>query len=210
MSRTSRLAVLAGAGMLAGCTTTAVSFPPSLTYAPATCADGVDTVSALSLVPDKDKAIWTRDDQVSAASACIRRGGAAVPYLVYALPPAGSARMVEVGAVLEPTRVVSPEVVLLDEAGNETRSFARESYMFRPGLYSVQFVPAANERFALVMVDPAPIGKTHDTITLGTSSTMVYTGFGVSNWTAGNEAMMSRGFSYEGTMRALVYRAQAD
>ena len=64
--------------------------------------------------------------------------------------------------------------------------------------------------FALVMVDPAPIGKTHDTITLGTSSTMVYTGFGVSNWTAGNEAMMSRGFSYEGTMRALVYRAQAD
>ena len=159
---------------------------------PATCADGVDTVSALSLVPDKDKAIWTRDDQVSAASACIRRGGAAVPYLVYALPPAGSARMVEVGAVREPTRVVSPEVVLLDEAGNETRSFARESYMFRPGLYSVQFVPAANERFALVMVDPAPIGKTHDTITLGTSSTMVYTGFGVSNWPAGNEARAFR------------------
>ena len=112
--------------------------------------------------------------------------------------------------MLEPERVLSPKVVLLDAAGAETRSFRRDQYMFRPGLLSIQFVPQENERYALVTVDPEPVGESHDTIVSNTSTTTVYTGFGASNWRSGQERMMSRGFSYEGPVRALVYRPDKD
>ncbi|MDG5747117.1 hypothetical protein P8Q88_02900 [Qipengyuania sp. XHP0207] len=193
--------------LLAGCATTVPTYPATLAFERADCATVPETVTAVSLTPDKDKKIWMLDSQLSASGPCLDRNGVSAPYMVFSLPEEGKAKMVELGAGLELARVLSPRVVLLDAQGAETRSFSREQYMFRPGLLSVQFVPQANERYALVTVDPEPIGQSHDTIVAGTSTATIYTGFGASNWRSGHEAMMSRGFSYEGMVRALVYRA---
>ena len=198
------------AALLGGCTTTTPAIPPTLAYDRPACPTVVDTAGAIGLTPEKDKAIWTVDAHLAGNGACLRRGAVAAPYLVFALPDAAHAKMVEIGSVLELERVLSPKVVLLDAAGAETRSFRRDQYMFRPGLLSIQFVPQVNERYALVTVDPEPVGESHDTIVSNTSTTTVYTGFGASNWRSGQERMMSRGFSYEGPVRALVYRPDKD
>jgi hypothetical protein len=201
---------LGAAALLGGCATTAPAISPTLAYDRPDCPAVVDTATAISLTPEKDKAIWTVDSQLVRSGPCLRRGATAAPYLVFALPDAARAKMVEIGAVLEPERVLSPKVVLLDAAGTETRSFRRDQYMFRPGLLSIQFVPQENERYALVTVDPEPIGESHDTIVSNTSTTTLYNGFGASNWRSGHETMLSRGFSYEGPVRALVYRPDKD
>ena len=104
----------------------------------------------------------------------------------------------------------SPDVIVLDEAGAVSRSFDAEQYMFRPGIYSVQFVPQEAERYVLVTSNPARMGKQVDAIESGTSSTYIYTGYGGTNWRSGNEQAMSRGFSHEGIVRANVYRADKD
>ena len=208
--RTKLLLLAAASAMLAGCATTVPIQPATLSFDRADCVSTPETVTAVSLTPDKDKKIWVLDSQLSASGPCLERNGVSAPYMVFALPDDGRTKMVELGAGLELARVLSPRVVLLDAEGAETRSFTRDQYMFRPGLLSVQFVPQENERYALVTVDPEPIGQSHDTIVAGTSVTTIYTGFGASNWRSGHEAMMSRGFSYEGAVRALVYRADEE
>ena len=200
------LLLAAASAALAGCATTTPSYPATLSFDRTDCADAPETVTAVSLTPDKDKKIWVLDNELSAGGPCLVRNGSSGPYMVFALPDPSRAKMVELGAALDFARVVSPQVVLLDADGVETRAFTRDQYMFRPGLLSVQFVPQENERYALVTVDPEPIGESHDTIVAGTATTTIYTGFGASTWRSGHEAMMSRGFSYEGPIRALVYR----
>ena len=206
MAKKKLLIVIGAAGMLSGCATTVPILPATLSYDRTDCRSIIDTASAKSLVPLKDKEIWSVDGQLDSAGPCLNSGDASVPYLVYELPGDQHAKMIEVGAVLDLARVVSPKVKLLDANGAETRVFARDQYMFRPGLLSVQFVPQPNERYVLVTVDPEPVGRSHDTIVSSTDTTTIYTGFGASNWRSGNETMMSRGFSYEGPVRVLVYR----
>lgn len=208
--RTKFLALAAASAVVAGCATTAPIYPATLAFDRADCSTTPETVTAISLTPDKDKKVWVLDNELSASGPCLERAGHSAPYMVFALPEPGRAKMVELGAGLDLARVLSPQVVLLDAEGVETRSFTRDQYMFRPGLLSVQFVPQDNERYAMVTVDPEPIGQSHDTIVSGTSTTTIYTGFGASNWRSGHEAMMSRGFSYEGPVRALVYRSDKD
>lgn len=196
--------------MIAGCATAPPPLPPALTYAGKNCVFQPNLATAISLTPDNNKAIWTSDQTIDAASSCLMHHSVSGPYLVYALPPIGTARMVELGSILEFSRLFSPDVVLLDADGGITRSFGADQYMYRPGVYSVQFVPQENERYALVTSNPARIGQKHDTIVGGTSSTFIFTGYGGMNWSSGSEAEMSRGFSYEGAMRAAVYRSEKD
>lgn len=205
------LLLAAGAAtLLGGCASTVPTNPPTLAFERPDCPTVPDTSTAVSLTPEKDKAIWTVNSDLAASGPCIKRGDVSGPYLVFALPDVDRAKMVEVGSVLELSRVLSPQVVLLDAEGGETRTFGRDQYMFRPGLLSVQFVPQENERYVLVTVDPEPIGESHDTIVTATQTTTIYTGFGASNWRSGHENMLSRGFSYEGPVRALVYRPDKD
>ena len=202
-------AALASCG-LAGCATTVPIAPATLAFARTDCVTKPETASAVSLTPEKDKKIWTVNRALSVSGPCLTREGISAPYMVFALPEAGRAKMVELGAGLNMARVVSPRVILLDANGAETRSFARDQYMFRPGLLSIQFIPQETERYAIVTVDPEPIAQSHDTVVLGTSNTYVYTGYGATNWRSGHEAMMSRGFSYEGPISAIVYRADEE
>lgn len=206
-----RTAVMAlGTALLTGCAAGIPQAPPILSYARTGCATAPDLGTAISLAPEEDKAVWTVDTPVDAGTGCLAHHGVAGPYVVYALPPREKTRLVELGSVLEFTRLFAPEVTLLDGEGQVTRSFEPDSYMFRPGLYSVQFVPQEGERYALVTSNPALVGNKHDTIVAGTSSTYIYTGFGGTNWQSGTEQAMSRGFSYEGMVRANVYRPEKD
>lgn len=191
--------------LLAGCATAVPPPAPVLGYARTDCAAAPDLAGAVSLVPEKPKAVWNVDRPIGTGP-CLGSAGAASPYLVFALPASGTARMIEVGALLEGARIFSPSVVLLDAEGKQTRSFAPDQYMMRTGLYSVQFTPGDAERYALVTVDPARVGQSYDALVTGVSSTYVPLGaYGGTNWRAGHEAMTSRGFSYEGTVRVNLY-----
>ena len=200
------LAIVAG-NMLAGCSSIP-AIAPTLAYRASDCVDTPDTSQAISLTPDKDKAVWTLDADLSSNGPCLFRDDRSSPYLVFSLPGEGKAKMVEIGSVLEEARVVSPQVVLLDATGRETRVLARDIYMFRPGLFSVQFVPRPTERYAMVTVDQELVGKTHETLVSSIKTQPIYSGIIGSNFSRGHEAMMSRGFSYEGPVRALVYRSE--
>lgn len=191
---------------LTGCATVEPPRPAVLSYDRTDCASSPDLASATSLVPEKNSAIWTKGVLVSASSPCILHNGVRLPYAVFALPPAGQTKLIELGSVLSSVSIFAPDVVLLDEGGKVTRSFHPDSYLFRTGLYSVQFVPRAEERYALVTANPALVGRKHDTIVAGVNSTYIYTGYGGMNWRSGSEAAMSRAFSYDGTVQAKLYR----
>lgn len=190
-----------------GCAASAPPPAPVLSYAKADCHVQPDLASAVNLTPEKKKKAWQAVGTVGGTTPCLNRAGVNTPYVVFALPATGVARMVELGAVEEAGRLFSPNVTLLDAAGAVTREFAPDQYMFRPGVLSVQFTPREGERFMLVTADPSRVGTSYDAIRTGTATTPVvaYTpGLGVisSNYRSGHEAQVSLAYSYEGTIRA--------
>lgn len=195
---------------LGGCTQTVISLPPVTSYEPAGCGETPDLARALSLTPDKDKAVWETTADITAQTPCAVLEGAASPYVVFALPPAERVRLIEIGSVVETVRLFSPTVSLLDGGGAVTRTLNPDSYMFRNGMLSVQFVPAEGEQFVLVSANRSVVGERREGIVAGVNTTMIYTGFGASNWYSGAESQFSQGFSYEGKVRALVYRPERD
>ncbi len=195
---------------LGGCTTVQPAIPPVLEYAPADCGGTPDLADAISLTPDKDKAVWMHDASIDASAGCVTLEGAATPYLVYELPPRETTKLVELGSVLERVRLFSPRVTLLDEDGSVTRTLNPQSYMFRTGMLSVQFVPTEEEKYALVTANAGVVGESHDSLVASVNTTTIWTGYGASNWNSGAETLFSQGFSYEGQVRALVYRADKD
>ena len=207
-----RAALIAGgmAAVLGGCTQTVITLPPVTSYAPADCAETPDLAGALSLTPDKDKAVWETAADITSESPCVILEGSATPYLVYALPPAERAKLIEIGSVVETIRLFSPTVSLLDADGAVTRTLNPDGYMYRNGMLSVQFVPAEGEQFVMVSANPAAVGERREGLVAGVNVNTIYTGFGASNWYSGAESQFSQGFSYEGTVRALVYRPDND
>ena len=203
-----RFLTLAAAGLvISGCTTTYAPPPPPVTeYAVEDCGDAPDLATAISLTPDKDKAVWELQTFVDASAGCTIFEGSATPYLVFELPPQDRAKLVELGAVLEGVRVFSPRVTLLNVDGEVTRTLNPQSYMYRNGMLSVQFVPTEDEQYALVTANQSVVGETRESLVAYVSTTTIYTGYGASNWNSGAEATSSRAFSYEGQIRALIYR----
>jgi hypothetical protein len=106
--------------------------------------------------------------------------------------------------VLEPLRIQSPAVALLDREGRVTRTFSAEDYMYRGSVYSVQFRPRETEAYVLVTTDPARVGQRYDSIVVGVMTTTVSTGYGTSQWRSGTEQAQSRVFSWEGTIQVSV------
>lgn len=204
--RAKLLAIATVAPALTGCATVEPPRPAVLSYDRTDCAASPDLASATSLVPEKNTAVWTKGVLVSATTQCIIHNGVRLPYVVFALPPAGQAKLIELGSVLGSASIFAPDVALLNGSGKVTRSFHPDSYMFRTGLYSVQFVPQSEERYALVTSNPALVGRKHDTIVAGVSSTYIYTGYGGMNWRSGNEAALSQAFSYDGVVQAKLFR----
>ena len=207
----SAAAPIVAALLLAGCATTMAPPPIALTeFGAVDCVTSPDLLNAISLLPEKDRAVWVVDRVLDGRSSCLNWEGSSGPYLVFALPAPlpGEAwgAPVEIGGVLEPLRLFSPHVVLLDSQGVPTRTFEPDQYLVRSSIYSVQFQPQPGESYALVTSNPARMGSAYEGIRTGTSTSYIYTGFGAMAWTTGVEQSVSTRFSYAGMVRALVYR----
>ena len=59
-------------------------------------------------------------------------------------------------------------------------------------------------------LDPARVGKNYDSIATGINSTAIWTGYGVSQWRSGFDESVSRSFSWEGRVQAIVHSVGED
>lgn len=200
----SAAAVLAAGGLTAACATVGAPPGPTTQFARSDCAAAPDLTSPISLTPEKERASHVVAAQVARTGACLARDGHAAPYAVFALPADHEDKTIAVGGVLEATRIFAPSVTLLDRTGAVTRSFAREDYYYRGAVYSVQFRPRPDEAYLLVAADPALVGKRYDSVAIGTSTTVVSTGYATATWTSGVDTSLSRTFSYEGAVQVTV------
>lgn len=179
--------------------------PPITSFTRTDCAAAPDLASTISLTPEKPKASHAVITPLSAASPCLTRDGASGPYVVYALPTDFGDKTITVGSTLETGRLLAPDVTLLDRSGQVSRTFAKEDYFFRGPVFSVQFRPRVEEAYILVVADKARVGQKYDSISIGTSTTTVSTGYAVATWTSGVDSSHSRTFSYEGAVQVSVY-----
>lgn len=203
--RKSTLVLVAGAALTAGCATAPPPLPPVLEYARQNCDAAPNFSTAISLTPEKETNGHLVTTVIGPQTRCLTRAGVATPYVVYALPADLGDKTVAVGGVLEAIRILSPDISVLDDQGQVTRTFAPSDYFYRGPVYSVQFRPREGDAFVLVTSDPARVGRRYDAINVGTNTTMVYTGFGATNITTGVEAATSRMFSHEGMIQVIVY-----
>jgi hypothetical protein len=203
--RPSALVAVAMASALAGCVT--IPAPPSavLEYARQDCGDRADLASATSLVPERERASHTVSVNVTAQTACLAEAERTSPYVVFAVPPDGAGKTIQVGATLEAARIFSPRIAVLDAEGVVTRTFERDQFLYRGPIYSVQLRPRPNEAFVLVTADPALVGQRYDSINISTATGGAYAAGVYASWTTGVDQAQSRTFSYEGTVVVTVY-----
>ena len=205
MSRLPTLVAVGLAGMASACATAMEPpAPAALTWSGGGCAARADLSTALSLTPEEERAVYSVNAPVTAGSSCLQRDGQAVPYVLFALPEDYADKTVAAGGTLEALRILSPDVSVLDAQGEVTRTFAPEDYMYRGALFSVQFRPRADERYVLVAAEPSRVGQRYDSITVGVTTTQVYTAYGSASFRNGTDMAQSRTFSYEGTASVLV------
>lgn len=205
MLRIARYAALAAlAGGVAACATTP-PLPPVLTYARTDCHATPDLSSAIGLTPTKETNGHSVTTVVGPETDCVVGDRGPTPYVLYALPADNGDKTLAVGGLLEATRILSPEVSILDAQGQVTRTFAPADYYFRGPVYSVQFRPRAGDAFVLVTSDASRVGEQYDAINIGTTTTVVSTGLYAAAITIGQEAQTSRAFSHEGTVQVIVY-----
>ena len=183
--------------------------PATLSYAGRECDSTPNLGRAVSLVPERRRAHHMVRLPVDDVTPCLRNGGAATPYILYAIPSTG-VHIIEVGSRLEQARIFSPEIALLDQDGDRVRTFAPDQYLYRGGFFSVQFVPQSNERYILITAEPSRVGQSYDAVAISTSTTYVYTGFGMASWTSGHDQNVSRIFSYEGSVAAVVHSVEPE
>jgi len=208
------LAAAAATAAVAGCTT--MPPPPAaiLTFAGGSCAATPDLSRAMSLTPEKERALYTVTTQVGSATPCVRRDGRDSFYLVYAIPADAEDKTLTVGGYLEPLRIFSPRVAVLDARGEISRSFRSDEFMYRGPNYSVLFRPRPGERYVLVTTDETRVGQTYDSIVIGvtTTSSGAVAGsalaaglVGGGTVSSGTDIGLSRTFSYEGAAQVIVH-----
>lgn len=204
-------AVLAFAS-LAACASMPPPPPAVLTFAGQNCAAAPELTSAISLTPEKERALHFVTTQVGAATPCLRRDGVDTAYVLYAIPSDYEDKTLTVGGHLEPLRILSPRVAVLDGHGETSRTFRPDEFMYRGLNYSVLLRPRAGERYVLVTQEPARVGQKYDSIVIGTSTTSAAVPVsalaaglvGGGSVTMGTDVGMSRVFSYEGAVQVAV------
>ncbi|CAN5259702.1 hypothetical protein BH10PSE2_BH10PSE2_02460 [soil metagenome] len=207
------MTVLAATAGLAGCAT--MPPPPAavLAFADRACVSAPDLALAISLTPDKERALHSVTTQVGSATPCIHRDGRDTAYVLYAIPADADDKTLTVGGYLEPLRILSPQVAVLDSHGDTSRTFRADEFLYRGANYSVLLRPRPGERYVLVTIDPDRVGKTYDSIVVGTSTTasgsvvtsaLVAGLVGGGNYTSGTDVGLSRTFSYEGATQVIV------
>ena len=194
-------AAMAGLGLV-GCAT-AEPPAPVLAFDRHDCAE-VDLTRAMSLTPDKEKALHSVNTVIDSATPCATFQSGASAYVLFAVPEDFEDKTLTVGAALEATRIFSPAVSVLDAGGRETRRFASDEFMYRGANFSVLFRPRPAERYVLVSADASRVGQRYDSINIGTNTTTTYTPYGGATFTSGVDASQSRTFSYEGSALVVI------
>lgn len=199
------LAGLVPALGLAGCATTVEPPPPPLlAWDRADCDASPDLGRTVSLTPKKETAVHVVSTPLGYGSPCLSQEGGAGPYVVYALPTDLDDKTLIVGGLLGYDRIFSPRVRVLDAEGRETRGFVDSDWFSRGPVYSVQFRPRPGDAFVVVSADPSRVGRTESAINVETNTTVIYTGYGASNWTTGQERHATRVFAYDGEVRVTI------
>lgn len=202
-------AAVAAAAALSGCATVVVA-PPALTvFDRQGCAAAPELSRAASLTPEKPKAEHAVTTPVGPETPCLAGADGPTPYLLYALPSDPNGKTLDVGGVLEASRIFAPRAALLDAQGRTTRELGRDQFLYRGDVYSARFTPRAGEAYLLVTAAPDLTGKPYQSIAISTATTSVYTGYGVATWTSGVDAGQLRTFSYDGTVRVSVFDSAA-
>lgn len=207
MMRFSTLAAISLVAVMAASCATAPLVPPSSAvtrYARQDCSSAPDLSAAISLTPDKERAVHLVATPVGPDTPCLNRAGTAVPYVVYAIPADFGDKTLNVGSTLEQMRIFAPSVEVLDTRGAVTRGFERHEYFYRGPVYSVQFRPREGEAYLLVTAAPDLIGQRYDAIQIGIATTVVPTGYSAAIVQTGTENRASRTFSYDGTVRVSI------
>ena len=207
MTRLRALGAIGLLGATAGACATAAVPPPraALTYARQDCSATPDLSIAVSLTPDKERAVHLVASPIGTDTPCLMtRAGVAVPYVLYALPADFSDKTLNVGSSLEQLRIFAPSVEILDAQGSVTRSFERREYYYRGPVYSVQFRPRHGESYLLVTAAPELVGQQYDAIQIGIATTVVPAGLYTAVVYSGTEAKQLRTFSYDGTVRVAI------
>lgn len=210
--RSAPVSLMAAGFLLGSCAAMPPAPPAVLTATSRDCALRPDLASAVSLVPDKERSLHHVAVQVGSATPCVQREGLNTAYVLYALPADLDDKTLTVGGYLEPLRILSPRVELLDATGNTIRQFRSDDYMYRGLTYSVLFRPRPDERFILVTIDPTRVGQRYDSIAIGTNTSATAAPVaglaaglvGSGNITTGTDVSLSRTFSYEGAVQAIV------
>lgn len=206
--RKTAVAVL-GSALVAGCATTPP--PPATTaYSAQNCADAPDLGRATSLTPESRRRVFRVATPVDAETPCFLGNSTPTPYVIYALPALAAGTMIEVGAELEGARIFSPAISVLDENGRQVRAFDASQYLYRGVMFSVQFIPQSGERFVLVAADPSRIGRDYNAVAISTSTTAIATPYAFASWTSGVDRSISRTFSYDGAVAAIVYSPEGN
>lgn len=195
--------VASGVVGLAGCVTVAPPAPATLTFDRTDCV-AVDLTKAISLTPPKEQAVHYVSAPVNQTAPCAALDGASSAYALFAIPADTDDKTLTVGAYLEPLRILSPAVTVLDAKGRETRRFKPDEFMYRGMNYSILFRPRATERFVMVSSDPSRVGRRYDSISIGTSAMTAYTGYGTATLVSGVDSAQSRVFSYDGLAQVTV------
>lgn len=195
---------IGGMAMLSACATAPSHPPAALNYAERTCADQPDLTAAISLTPPKERAVFTVTAPVTSETPCMQTDRGISPAVIFALPTDYDDKTIIVGGMLEPLRILSPHVAVLDRNGDVTRTFPANEFLYRGRVYSVQFRPRENETYLRVSVEPERVGRSYDSIAIGVNYTTVPVGYTAALIATGVEDRSSRAFSYEGSIQVMV------
>jgi hypothetical protein len=198
------LLLVGAAASLAACASAPPPPPATLTFADRTCADQPDLTTAISLTPPKERPVFLVNAPVTGETPCIKTVRGPSPVVVFALPTDYDDKTIIVGGVLEPLRILSPHVAVLDRDGAVTRTFPADEFLYRGSVYSVQFRPRENEAYLRVSVEPERVGQNYDSIKIGVNYNAITVGYVTSVVGTGVESRTSRAFSYEGSIQVMV------
>lgn len=196
--------VAAGLLGLAACVTTAPPPPATLTFERSDCTT-VDLARAISLTPEKERALHSVTAVIDGETPCATIGAAPAAYALFAIPEDFEDKTLTVGATLEMMRILSPAVAVLDAEGRETRRFPADEFMYRGANYTVLFRPRLSEKFVLVSTEASRVGQRYDSIAIGTNTTSTYSPYaGTISFTSGVDSSLTRTFSYEGSALVVI------
>jgi len=214
------------ATLLTSCSTTAPEIrAPSLTYeAFDNCSPRIDFTAPIKRASDKKsmkrqmktRVIEMTADMESQTTPCLQMvEGGKVPYQLFEIPTGMSGRVVSAGSKLDTEVIFAGDIETFDINGNQVRRFSDSEYRRFGSLYGVQFSPAEDEVYILIIANPDLVGEKDETVETAVSLQQVYmtvgavTGSGTN--TIGTQRRYDRTYSYNGdvTIRT-VFPKQED